>query len=58
LLIALSALHWAAAITFQPLSKGQLISKANSKLFFEPKNQQKHFLIAALVSKCGGIKKI
>ena len=26
------------------LAKGQLISKANSKLFIEPKNQRKYFL--------------
>jgi hypothetical protein len=40
------------------LSKGQLISKANSKFSFEPKNQRKYFCISALASKSGQIKKI
>ena len=39
-------------------AKGQLISKANSKLFIWPKKKQKYFCICALASNSGRIKKI
>ena len=39
-------------------TKGQLISKANSKLFIWTKNQRKYFYISAQASKSGQIKKI
>ena len=38
--------------------KGQLISKANSKLFIWTKKQRKYFCISALASKMGQIIKI
>ena len=39
-------------------SKGQLISKANSKVFIWTKNQRKYFCISGLASKSGQIRKI
>ena len=39
-------------------TKGHLISKANPKLLIWTKNQRKYFLISALASKSGQIKKI
>ena len=48
----LNCVHW---ITVQ--FKGQLISKANSKLFIWTKNQRKLFCISALASISGRIKK-
>ena len=39
-------------------TKGQLISKANFKVFIWTKNQRKYFLISVLASKSGQIKKI
>ena len=40
-----------------PEAKGQLISKAKSKLFIWTKKNWKYFCIFALVSKSGQIKK-
>ena len=39
-------------------AKGQLILKANCKVFIWTKNQWKYFCISALASKRGQIKKI
>ena len=39
-------------------SKGQLISKANFKVLFEPKTERKYCSISALASKKGQIKKM